>query len=203
MSFLSLCMYLAVAGVASHLGYFIHGEHHREAPAVARIMLLAILFLFNLQYWYLKLSFKYSTLNTIAMLLTYLIPLWTSMLVYRLFFHRLRKFRGPLPARISRLWYASQCLPNFDSFRTMARLHKEYGDFVRTGPNEISTFDPAAVAIVLTQCTKGPVYDQTLPMVSVLTIRDPKAHAKRRRIWDMGFNTKGMPVHKSRTANAQ
>ena len=41
-----------------------------------------------------------------------------------------------------------------DMHRTMIKLHKEHGDLVRTGPNEVSVVDPSAIKKIYAAGTK-------------------------------------------------
>ena len=129
----SICCYAAGAGIAPHLGYFIHGEHHTESTSIVSLFLLANATIFGAQIRFLGQGIALSIFRTTAISASYVIALWTSMVIYRLFFHRLRKFPGPLPARVSKLWHTYQSIPKLDSFRWLAKLHEEYGDIVRTG----------------------------------------------------------------------
>lgn len=66
--------------------------------------------------------------------LSFLAGLGISTVVYRLLFHRLRHFPGPLGAKISRLY--TVWLTQRSGLRyhlELERLHAEFGDFVRTG----------------------------------------------------------------------
>jgi hypothetical protein len=56
-----------------------------------------------------------------------------STTVYRLVFHRCRKFPGPLPAKISRFYAAYLSAKDVQYFKELAKVHAKYGDFVRTG----------------------------------------------------------------------
>lgn len=56
-----------------------------------------------------------------------------SMIVYRLFFHRLRRFPGPLGARITKFYSASVAAKTVQYHKAVAQMHEEYGDFIRTG----------------------------------------------------------------------
>ncbi|KAL8947907.1 MAG: hypothetical protein Q9222_005856 [Ikaeria aurantiellina] len=56
----------------------------------------------------------------------------------------LRGIPGPLNARFSRLWMVKHSR-NGQMHRTMIALHRKHGRLVRTGPNEISVSDLAAV----------------------------------------------------------
>ena len=57
--------------------------------------------------------------------------LLSSMTVYRLLFHPLRSFPGPIAARITSLWTIKQNVPDLDLYVKMRSLHDRYGDFVR------------------------------------------------------------------------
>jgi hypothetical protein len=71
----------------------------------------------------------------------FLAGLGTSTVVYRLLFHRLRNFPGPLGAKISRfhtVWVTKRTGLRYHL--ELERLHAEFGDFVRTGPYLSSAF---------------------------------------------------------------
>ena len=60
--------------------------------------------------------------------------LWISILTYRAFFHPLSNFPGPFPARLSKLWALTQAAKtHLKWYQVDAELHKQYGDYVRTG----------------------------------------------------------------------
>lgn len=56
-----------------------------------------------------------------------------SIVVYRLLLHRCRSFPGPLPAKMSRFYAAYLSAKNVQYYKELAKVHKKYGDFVRTG----------------------------------------------------------------------
>lgn len=63
-----------------------------------------------------------------------------------------------------------------------------------SGPSELSISDPDAVqAIYSTQSPtyKGPWYTLLEPRTPLFMARDKTEHARRRKIWDQGFTTKG------------
>lgn len=62
----------------------------------------------------------------------YVSSLFASMAVYRLFFHRLCGFPGPLLARTTKLWHAWKGRHSKNHL-LLDELHHKYGDFVRTG----------------------------------------------------------------------
>ena len=126
-------VYLGVgAGISSHLLYFMHGEYHIQAPNLIRlfIFLLPVFALIDL-----KASTETSITadQTITMLFAaYLLGTLGSIIVYRSFFHPLRRFSGPFGAKVSKFW---DVLKAYDSsnFHLMDSLYHKYGDFVRTG----------------------------------------------------------------------
>jgi hypothetical protein len=64
--------------------------------------------------------------------------LFTSMTIYRLLFHRLRKFPGPIGARVSRFYNLYLSAKNVQYHVEIEKLHKQYGDFIRTGKAMLS-----------------------------------------------------------------
>ncbi|THC87217.1 hypothetical protein EYZ11_013337 [Aspergillus tanneri] len=173
-------MIAAVCGAWTHLAVFRRGEWERRAPWVAFTYLaLEALWLFVLSphlqvhsYW--------------AISVTYFAALFSSMVVYRAFFHPLHNVPGPFKARITAFW--SMWDPAF--FRTVQRLHQQYGDFVRIRPREMSINHIDAVRAIhgcRTTCSKGPWYD--FLGHSLQATRDKDLHSERRRVWDMGLNS--------------
>lgn len=64
--------------------------------------------------------------------------LFGYMLLCRAFFHKLRKFPGPWPAKLSKFYWTYQVLRDPISHLRVEKLHQELGDFVRTG--KLSSF---------------------------------------------------------------
>lgn len=59
--------------------------------------------------------------------------LFGNIVVYRLFFHRLRNMPGPIAARVSRHYAAYHTIKDAQMHYTVQRLHQQYGDVVRIG----------------------------------------------------------------------
>lgn len=180
-------------GVTVHLALFIHGEWHLYAPSIviahtSMTALFTALILFGSGS-----GVKHALAITVQTLLCYLLALFTSIGVYRVFFHRLRKFPGPLLARITKIWHMVHCLDSRNHL-VLEKVYKKYGPIVRTGektpggntscaeallivclvlgPNEITVFHPdihQATDGHGSNCTKSGWYD----MVSYALSNDP------------------------------
>lgn len=85
LSFDASMIYAALTGLTAHLCIFIHGEWHLRAPSVLIIHVLMAV----------ALSAVTSLGYCAAIFASYLTTLFSSMIIYRLFFHRLRQFNGP------------------------------------------------------------------------------------------------------------
>ncbi|CAI6336678.1 unnamed protein product [Periconia digitata] len=169
----------AIAGIAIHLSLFIRGEWHLQAPTVLKSH--AALFALSM---FVK--------NGVFFASAYCISLFTSITTYRLFFHPLTRagFAGPTSMRMSKLVHSWKCL--FTSNHLVLHdLHKRYGDFVRTGPSEITIYHPDAFLVLdgaKSTCIKSEFYDVLHPNRSLIATRAKDKHAARRREWNRGFN---------------
>ena len=192
----------AVLGVFSHLFYFIRGEHHLQAPRLLLVALTAPLALFTFLTLRVNLTVIDATVLVTAIWWAYMGALWTSMAVYRVFFHRLRSFDGPLLWKISKPLGHVASTTKLDNYRIMERLHSQYGDFVRTGPMELSIIHPEVAEIVhgpRSKCSKTLFYDMNWPARTVQEQRDRSLHDRRRRTaWDPGFSMKSLRNYESR-----
>lgn len=127
-----LSVVAASAGLLSHVFYFIHGEHQKEALFLFTLLLLLPPMSCLILTCFLQLSLSHAAQLTATSITSYLGALWTSMIIYRSYFHRLHHFPGPTLARASKLYHCLK-LGKMDNFRKLAGWHREYGDFVRTG----------------------------------------------------------------------
>src|ERR1700709_1641128 len=103
LSLQKICIHSAVVGIVSHLGYFIRGEHHLESVRLFRLSILFPVVLVVVLWTTYDISPTEAAKVAGAMFTSYLLALWTSMTIYRLIFHRLRSFPGPVLAKISKL----------------------------------------------------------------------------------------------------
>lgn len=195
-SMASVSVLAAALGVVSHLGYFIHGEHHMQSPRILSIFFLAPVAIFS---WLLISKDGSSVFEaakvTIAISSSYFAALALSILSYRVFFHPLRHFPGPLSARLTKLTHVARLLPRSDNFAQAHQLHQKYGDIVRVGPNELTIINPDAIAAIhssSSKCIKSPWYDAVGGHYPSLQMtRDRATHDKRRKVWDKAFSVKG------------
>ncbi|OQU94838.1 hypothetical protein CLAIMM_01130 [Cladophialophora immunda] len=138
--------------------------------------------------------------------LCYLVALCLSIAIYRLFFHPLRKYPGPILGKLSKFHFSYICGTG-TSHRYLESLHQKYGDIVRYGPNELSFINPDDVTFIhgaqSFNLRRGPWYDgnpgraghNTLVMAST---RNVENHKVRRRIWDKAFTANALKSYESR-----
>ncbi|KAL9122404.1 MAG: hypothetical protein Q9187_001041 [Circinaria calcarea] len=139
-------------------------------------------------------------METLSVFAAYALSLLTSIVIYRKGFHRLRKFPGPFMAGVTKLWHTANTLDSQNHI-LLDGLHEKYGDFVRTGPTEITIFTPEvkwAVDGPANHCNKAVWYDILLPLIALNTTRDKKEHDHRRRIWDRAFTVKALEGYEKR-----
>lgn len=132
--------------------------------------------------------------TSILIAASFTLALFSSIAMYRVFFHRLQRFPGPRIAAVSKFWHMSHCLSSKNHL-LLEKLHRQYGDFVRTGPSEITCFHPDVLAKLDgpgNKMTKSSWYDFILPHVGVTTIRDRPYHDQRRRVWTKGLSTRDL-----------
>ena len=121
----------SILGLVAHQLVFIRGEWHLLAPTVfSTHIVLAFLFIGA------QIQSSTSAIDSIVHALTsiacYLLSLFTSIAIYRIYFHRLRHFPGPRLAAVSKLWHVWQCRDSRNHL-VLENLHQKYGSFVRSG----------------------------------------------------------------------
>ncbi|GAB7338673.1 hypothetical protein MBLNU457_5399t3 [Dothideomycetes sp. NU457] len=112
--------------------------------------------------------------------------LLVSYVVYQRFFHPLAKVPGPYWASITRLWMIKHSRDG-DMHRTMIALHEKHGSLVRTGPNEVSVADPAAIKQIYGAGTKFEKSDwysvwQGHRTFDLFAERKSKVHGQQRKL---------------------
>ncbi|KAK7429582.1 hypothetical protein QQZ08_003962 [Neonectria magnoliae] len=190
------CSAACIIGLLAHGLYFIHWADDRNAMTVLVVHLFALLLLLPLEVvsWGVLLGLRASFL----VFTTYLGTLFTSIFIYRLFFHHLRRFPGPFWAKITKGYgiYANRDGKMHEEYDRL--LHK-YGPFVRIGPDEILHTAIDAVTEVHglhSKCVKGNFYsameygEHRVPNLDAIV--DKAEHRSRRQVWDKAFNGKAI-----------
>ncbi|KAJ5720411.1 uncharacterized protein N7483_008345 [Penicillium malachiteum] len=188
MKFFAHTLIGGAVGVTCHLLLFIHHEWHLRAPDLLCYHLIVI-------------AIVGATLDKgLWMLLGYLICLFSSIIIYRIFFHRLKHFPGPAGARITKIWHTWKLLGQ-QNHLLLKSLHHQYGDFVRTGPSEITVYHPDVFMAIdgpQSNCVKAEWYDLLSPNQSLVTARTKRLHGARRRQWNRGFTSQALDQYQSR-----
>ncbi|KAL8670626.1 MAG: hypothetical protein Q9168_004837 [Polycauliona sp. 1 TL-2023] len=187
-----------VAGVLSHITLFIHGEWHLKATHLISLGSCISVLLWLSLYFPTDKSLTGATTDSLFIFGSFIVAVFASIVTYRVYFHRLRHFPGPPLAAISKLWHVAKCLGSKNHL-LMQRMHQKYGDFVRTGPNELTIFDPEILRIMNSgphnPFTKPAWYENLKPYTGLNTYRGKTEHKHRRRIWDHAFTTEALENH--------
>ncbi|KAI0095754.1 cytochrome P450 [Nemania sp. FL0031] len=190
-----------VAGLVAHTGFFIRGEWHMKTPQIlfVHFMLGVTTYLFighvdGLQ--------EHPGYHLAIVLAWYFASMFTSMTIYRLFFHATASFPGPKLAAVTKFWHIAH-IHDSRNFMFMQKLYEKYGNFVRTGPNEITIFHPAGIQLLdgwNNENTKDIWYDVLQPRSSAIFTRDEYEHKERRKPWVQSLATKSMDSLRPRIA---
>lgn len=154
---LAIFFVLGIAfGFVAHHAVFIHGEWHTKAPGlVSSHIYFFICLVFGTSLTHGS-TFAVFTMLT-ALFSGYYPGLTLSIILYRIFFHRLTKagIPGPWYARISKIWnvWAARTAQNH---LVLAALHAKYGDVVRTG--ELLTYIPSVGLWLTTRNIHADIY---------------------------------------------
>ncbi|KAF1958643.1 cytochrome P450 monooxygenase-like protein [Byssothecium circinans] len=186
------------AGISTHFLYFRRGEHHDHAPHLASLIPISwcSIFTFLAQ----TLGFGEAARTTTLLLSTFVAGVFISVIIYRLFFHPLRSFPGPILAAVTKFWHCAK-LSNLQNQELLESLHQKYRNIVRIGPNEVAVFRADGVPVIHgpgSKCTKAPWYDMLLKDRSIHATRKPHIHQARRKIWDQGFGMKALRSYQER-----
>ncbi|GKT54529.1 cytochrome P450 [Colletotrichum tofieldiae] len=194
------CALAAVAGLLSHWLYFIRGNRTMET---VNIILFYIFTMALLLFKTTSSQGLYHGIISYAEISgSYFLALFTSIGVYRLFLHPLRRFPGPFPAKITKLHTTWQNR-DWKLHRRYLEMHEKYGDVVRVGPlitwagpNDISIVNLEAFANIhgpQTKCTKRNTgfYDASVAKgeLNLDALWHNEQHRDRRRVWDQALGT--------------
>ena len=191
-------------GATAHLTYFRHGEHHLHGSRYLGCLLTSFSLAFFLLHYFSPAGgtegWTQPLSRSTILHSCFLSGLCASLVIYRAFLHPLRKFPGPLGARLSAASFSWR-VRNGDTYKQLAALHRQYGDFVRIGPSDLSITSPDAVNLIhgpASECTKADIYDLIKPLESLQMLRDKARHAERRRIWSYAFSDKALRGYETR-----
>ncbi|KAL4901993.1 hypothetical protein BDW74DRAFT_187010 [Aspergillus multicolor] len=181
-----------------------HGEIDNRLGPLAGLYLSSLLGLGVGYFRLASLTWSSALGKTVLASLSFNLGLATAIIVYRAFFHRLRHFPGPWKAGVSRMSTAVLATEKTQYHLNLKEMHHKYGEFVRTGPREISVNRPSAVHLTAgpqSACTKPTWYSHVsddVTQVSLNSTRPPDVHRRRRRAWDRGFSMKALPIYEPR-----
>ncbi|KAI5924848.1 putative cytochrome P450 monooxygenase [Camillea tinctor] len=196
---LTVAPFAVLFGVALHLLYFKRGEHHMYGVRYLQAFVITCLVATSTLTIAYGVAFK-SSLVIVGLCTGHVsVGLFGSLLCYRLFWHPLRAFPGPLAARISSLWISTQNIKPQNHLVSLD-LYKKYGPFVRVGSSELMIVHPKAVPAIYgvqSACRKAAWYDAEYPRQSIHMTRDHKLHHERRRIWSQAFSNRALRGYES------
>ncbi|KAK4147310.1 cytochrome P450 monooxygenase [Dichotomopilus funicola] len=168
----------AASGVLAHVAVFRRGEWDISSPSI--FVFYATVFTAAAVASHVDLIAL--PLAAVAQIAAYhVVALYTSMLVYRGFCHRLAGYPGPFLARLTTFYITARSMKKMHLFEEVQTLHAQYGDYVRVGPRELSIADPNAVKALYSSqspVTKGPWYTLLEPRVPLFMARDKQEHAR-------------------------
>ncbi|KAI1325711.1 cytochrome P450 [Xylariaceae sp. FL0255] len=183
-------------GILSHITIFIQGEWHMFGSLLIQFYVtLTSALLIAAYYHFGDFSTAFRAVGAICS--SYAAGLFISIIVYRKFFHRLRHFPGPPFAAVTKFWHVLKCREGRNHL-ILQELVEKYGSIIRTGPEELTIIDPAAISLIdgpNSQCTKAAWYDIFLPQVSINSTRNVEEHGLRRRVWDRGFSPAALSIY--------
>lgn len=119
------------SGAGSHVFLFSKGEWDRKAPRILLVHILLCTSIFLAFALIADRSLAMCFLETFRVSSSFASGLFTSTLAYRLFFHPLRSFPGPLAACVSSFWAFKKQWPDLRFYVKLQSIHDTYGDFVR------------------------------------------------------------------------
>lgn len=115
-------------GICLHVFLFSHGEWHLRVRTL--VFVHTVIFTIAVAASFANGTFKIGLFLLLSA--EYFLGLFSSITIYRLFFHRLRSFPGPRSLATSKLWHVWQSRHR-QNHLILHRLYKKYGPIVRTG----------------------------------------------------------------------
>jgi hypothetical protein len=140
MLFAPILLVASLAGVAVHLRIFIQGEWHLVVRRTIFVHIIIVGLLLTVVTYNNPASDFKPFYTSIIIFSCYLSSLLSSIVIYRVFFHKLRHFPGPRLAAISKLWHVWQSR-NSKNHLVMWSMFEQYGTVVRTGMYQVPRTD--------------------------------------------------------------
>ena len=129
----NLVLSAATLGVLSHISLFrtLPVEEYLYSLVclyAATVLVIVLAYLYTREFSFVHIVFHVGCIAS-----AFNAGLASSITVYRLFFHRLRRFDGPWLSKLSRFYDAYLAGKNVQYHVEIAKMHEKYGDFIRTG----------------------------------------------------------------------
>lgn len=189
----------AALGFLSHVLYFIRGRQHSSQAVGIALFYLASLCIGFAAFGYHG-GILYGVRRTAGLATCYATALFSSMITYRLVFHRTRHFPGPFAAKVTKIysgpWLNRKKKLPFEQMR----LADKYGDFVRTAPNQIMVRRVDALTKIHGAQSKSlrsfqyenETYHGRPGLASLI---DPELHHHRRKVWDQSLSFRALEAY--------
>ncbi|KAL3952158.1 cytochrome P450-like protein [Purpureocillium lilacinum] len=118
-----------------------------------------------------------------------------GIVVYRIFFHPLAKYPGPLLAKVTDAYQLYHAYKG-DRHLEFWRMHQRYGKIVRFGPNSLSFNSNQALKEIYgfrSNVRKAEFYNAFVhPAANTHNTRDKEVHARKRRVLSHAFSDSAM-----------
>ncbi|KAF5017245.1 hypothetical protein F66182_10848, partial [Fusarium sp. NRRL 66182] len=121
-------LFSAATGVALHHLLFRHGEWDNSAPTIFGSYAAVFAALHVLKSTGPVVGLQDT--NVYYLLVCHLLGLFGGIIIYRVSFHRLRKFSGPTLAGVTSWYINILSAKKLHNFAVVDKLHRRYGDYV-------------------------------------------------------------------------
>ncbi|GJE94463.1 cytochrome P450 [Phanerochaete sordida] len=177
-------------GVAAAACYLLYHRYLYRAPRPVVHLVLLLLVPVALVSLFAR---RLSVIQQCSHVLIYWTIVAALTVLYRISpLHPLARYPGPLAAKLSK-FYLANLIVKGRAHENIRALHRDYGDVVRIGPNELSFNRSDAIPTIYAEKTmpKGPYYitRQSLDgVVQIDGVSDFKEHARRSKPWAKAMN---------------
>lgn len=130
---LSLGLHAATLGIVSHLTFFRVLAVEEYLLGLLALYLTTVVAIVYAYFSVTDFSLFQVLIRVLWISTCYNVSLMSSVGIYRLFFHRLHRFPGPVLSKLSRCYDTYLAGRNVQYNKEIEKLHETYGDFIRTG----------------------------------------------------------------------